>query len=70
MNESSVMASHTGGPPDTNSMTGGSIMAPPGALNKIRVIVRVRPFLEDEVKSEELNSGVCMKVSDPNNMIE
>lgn len=43
---------------------------PQGSLNKIRVIVRVRPFLEDEVKSEELSQGHCMRVVDQSNMIE
>jgi hypothetical protein len=45
------------------------MMVPPSG-NKIRVIIRVRPFLEEELKLEELAIHQCMKVKDITNEIE
>ena len=41
-----------------------------GNFNKIRVIVRVRPFLEDELKNEEYAVNPSIKVRDTSNEIE
>lgn len=35
-----------------------------GNFNKIRVIVRVRPFLEEELKHEEVSLNPSIKVRD------
>jgi hypothetical protein len=44
---------------------------PAGSLNKIRVIVRVRPLLEEETKgSEETGLVNCLKIRDQANEIE
>lgn len=51
-------------PPDGSYVRKEYPTPPVGTLNKIRVIVRVRPFLEEEMKSEELSSGMCLRVKD------
>jgi hypothetical protein len=41
-----------------------------GNHNKIRVIVRVRPFLVDEVKAQEQTLNPTIKIKDNTNEIE
>jgi hypothetical protein len=46
---------------------------PSGSSNKIRVIVRVRPFLDEELKEEGGGGGQilnCLRVREHNNEIE
>ena len=42
----------------------------PANFNKIRVIVRVRPFLDEEIKSDELPISTSIKVRDTYNEVE
>ncbi len=39
-------------------------------FNKIRVVVRVRPYLEEELKQDEQAINPSLKIRDPNNEIE